>query len=117
MKFESKEDFYNKISDYYLRKNGVERYLKKVEELSSALAAHFYMEYMDFRKMYPKSIIRYSKLKIQDLENPFTHDFIIKFCKENYPDEYVSFCSCLFELSLEEFEVYEKRRSDFEEMF
>jgi len=114
---DSKEDFYEKIKEYYSEKNQEKFSLEYIEKLSSELATYFYNQYADFRKMYPKSIKRYSKLKMQDLENPITHDFVISFSKENISNKYVEFCSLLFGLNEKEFLDYEEKRNSFKNMF
>ncbi len=114
---ESKESFFKKIKNYYLSRCKNENYNDNIIMLSKVLTDHFYNQYGDFRKLYPKSKKRYSSFDVKDLDNPLTHDLIIDFSKKHVQTNYIGFCSCLFGMSEQEFLVYEKNRSDFENMF
>lgn len=110
---DSKKVFFQNIKGYYSEKNKNVYSEELIDELSDVLAYYFFKQYNDFRIEYPKSIKRYSKLKLNDLENPFTHDKIITFAKEKYFKNYIGFCSQMFGMTKEEFLKYEKNREKF----
>ena len=114
---DSKNNFLKDIIAYY---NSINNDLvpdKAINDLSNFLANHFYYKYKEFSKVYPKSKKRYSKMKIEDLDNPLSHDLIIKFFKDNFPDNYRFYCSAVFKMSLDDFTEYEKNRNQFNDMF
>lgn len=110
---DSKKVFFKNIKAYYSEKNKQIYSEELIEELSGVLADYFFKQYSDFRIEYPKSLRRYSKLKLTDLENPFTHDKIIAFVKEKYPKDYIGFCSQMFGMTKGEFLKYESNREKF----
>ena len=106
---DSREVFFKKIKSFYSKKNQKLHQKKMIEELSVFLADYFFKQYSDFRVEYPKSIKRYSSLKLSDLDNPFTHDKIISFIREKFIRDYVSFCSLIFEMTENDFLEYGAR--------
>lgn len=114
---DSKDVFYDKIKDYYLNSVSYTNQDNILNQLSDFLSTEFYEQYKKFRIQYPKSVKRYSTLKLSDLENPLTHDIIIRFIKNNYPTDYRDICAQLFKISATEFIEYEKKRTDFYNMF
>lgn len=119
IKLDSREGFYTKIKDYYSEFIGIDDKIPEEFQIRiyNFLAKDFHSQYARFRIQYPKSIKRYSTLKLQDLENPLTKDLIISFVKKNRPNEYKIICSTLFKMSELEFNEYEKQRNDFRDMF
>jgi len=117
IKLDSVEIFSRKIKSYYIAFVGELISDDILSEICDFLSLHFYEEYSRFRIQYPKSIKRYSTLKVSDLENPLIQDKIIKFCKTNYNKKYPEICSTLFKMSIEGLFEYEKQRTEFYKMF
>jgi hypothetical protein len=113
IEMDSKLIFQNNIKTYYSEKNNGNYSEKLIDDLSNDLAEYFFNQYSNFRHEYPKAIKRYSSLKLKDLENPFTHDRIISFVKKRKIEDYIGFCSMLFEMNKEDFLKYEKSRDSF----
>lgn len=113
-KLEPKEHFHNKIEKYYseLANNQIPK--KLMNELINILTDSQYYNYKRFWKQYPKSRKRYSELKIDDLEHPFTHYIITDFFKEKEPLNYPNFSKVLLKMNDKEFSDYEIRKFQFE---
>lgn len=116
IKMDSQQDFYQEIKKHYapIDKN-IDWKLKR--ELYYNLAYIIHNHYKDCRMQYKKSLKRYSKLKIEDLENDFYKWWIIDFVKTNYSTDYKEVCGQLFNMNQNEFSEYEKRREEFNNMF
>jgi len=117
IKLDDKVIFLSSIKKYYLDFLDNSISIELLDDLSNFLADELYQEYNQFRNQYPKSIKRYSTLKISDLENPSTHDKIISFFKKRNLNDYAIICSSIFKLSLVEFKEYEKQRFKFNSTF
>lgn len=117
MNLDSKEAYFENIKTYYYNRNNGFYNEERINEISMVLTEYFFRQYKDFRKEYPKSRKRYSSLKIDDLENPITHDKIIFYVKDKYRNDYIKFCSRMLNMDEDAFLKYENRRAKFNGMF
>lgn len=111
---ESKEDFYQKIEKYYSEIANELIPIDLIQEIIINITNSQYDTYQRFWKQYPKSRKRYSKLKIEDLEHPFTHYEITDFLKKNDKLNYREFSKILLKMNDEEFDKYELRKHQYE---
>lgn len=114
---ESQQDFFEKIYTYYFDLCGCKVEPKYIEIVSKKLSDSFFDQYATFRKSYPKSYKRYSSFDLKDLDNPLTHDLIVKILKEMRLDDYQKIGACFLNKSLDEFSSYEANRKRFKNMF
>ena len=111
---ESKENFYQKIEKYYSEIANELIPLDLIQKIIVNITNSQYDTYQRFWKQYPKSRKRYSKLKIEDLEHPFTHYEITDFLKQNDKLNYREFSKFLLKMNEEEFDNYELRKHQYE---
>lgn len=113
-KLEPKANFYKTISDYFSRLAGNEIPKDLFQELVDKITNTQYENYKRFWKQYPKSRKRYSKLKIEDLEHPFTQYELTDFLKKKDFDNYKKFSMILLSMTENEFSDYETRKYQYE---
>lgn len=111
---ESKESFYQKIEKYYSEIADELIPVDLIQKIIVKITNSQYDRYQRFWKQYPKSRKRYSKLKIEDLEHPFTHYEITDFLKQNDKLNYREFSKILLKMNDEEFDNYELRKHQYE---
>lgn len=113
-KLEPKDNFHDKIEKYYheLASNKIPSDL--LTELIDKITNTQYDNYKRFWKQYPKSRKRYSELKIDDLEHPFTHYEITDFLKRKDFDNYKAYSMILLNMTVEEFNDYEMKKYQYE---
>lgn len=111
---ESKDNFHNKIEKYYEELSGNQIPSELLSELVDKIADTQYDNYKRFWNQYPKSRKRYSILKLEDLEHPFTHYQITDFLKQKDFDNYRKFSKILLGMTDEEFNDYEIRKNQYE---
>ncbi len=115
-RLDSIEGFNKNIVDYFSnRDQSIKSEFKN--KLYWNLAYKLREQYRNFRKKYPKTLKRYSTLKVEDIEHDFTLWWIIDFVKNDNEKNYKFICQTLFKMSKNEFDEYEKRRVEFEQMF
>lgn len=114
---DSRQDFFNSIHNYYSNCSEGKVPLELVKELSEEVADYYYNQYCRFRKQYPKSVKRYSKFMLKDLDHPTTLEMIIKYFKRTEGDNYRNYCMILLKMNEEELIKFEKDREDFYNMF
>ena len=81
-KLEPKENFHTKIEKYYLELAGDLIPPDLLNGLVDKITDAQYDTYKRFWNQYPKSGKRYSELKIDDLEHPFTRYMMTDFFKQ-----------------------------------
>jgi predicted ATP-dependent Lon-type protease len=113
----SENDFHEKIKEYYTDLNDGSIPKDLVERLSELITGKVYSDYIIKWKEYPKSRKRYSELKINDLEHPYTQNDVIKFFKKAAPENYRKFSSVLLKMSEVDITDFERRREQFESYF
>jgi len=111
---ESKENFYQKIEKYYSEIADELIPVDLIQMIIVKITNSQYDTYQRFWKQYPKSRKRYSMLKIEDLEHPFTHYEITDFLKQNDKLNYREFSKILLKMNDEEFDNYELRKHQYE---
>lgn len=113
-KLEPRANFHKTISDYFLilARNEIPKDL--FQELIDKITNTQYENYKRFWKQYPKSRKRYSKLKIEDLEHPYTQYELTDFLKKKDFDNYKKFSMILLNMTEKEFNDYETRKSQYE---
>lgn len=89
---------------------------KNVTELSEYITNLIYKYYKDCWEKYPKSRKRYSKLNVEDLDNPFYQHRIFDFLKSKTDTNYIGFTRQLIGLNEAEFIEFEKQKNQFEKM-
>ena len=111
---DSKENFFKEIGQYYtgISNNRIPNEL--LTAIVSKVTDHVFADYKRFWEQYPKSRIRYSKLKFEDLEHPFIHYLITDFLKVKDQTEYRNLSMILFKMNDAEFDEYEKRKHLYE---
>lgn len=109
--------FYNEILAHYTNKaqNCIPQSL--LEELAQVVTEKLYSEYLKFRVQYPKSVKRYSMLKHEDIEHPYTLEEVVKFFKRNDRENYIPFACAALGFTKEELQSFEKKHKEFWEMF
>jgi len=113
-KLEPKEKFHNKIEEYYSDLAGEQIPIDLFNDLIDKITDYQYDNYNRFWKQYPKSRKRYSELKIDDLEHPFTHYMITDFLKQKAALTYQKFSKILLKMNDDEFRDYEIRKYQYE---
>lgn len=113
----SKEDFFETISSYYHSSisKGIPEYL--LMGMCTAVTDYYYEQYTRFYKQYPKSQKRYSAFHLKDIDHPSTTEIIIRYFKEQVPDQYLHYSSIALQLTIAQVKEFEKRREDFYRMF
>lgn len=113
-KLEPKENFHIKIEKYYLELalNLIPTDL--LNGLVDKITDNQYDNYQRFWNQYPKSRKRYSELKIDDLEHPFTRYMLTDYFKNNDPLNYQKYSKILLRMSDLEFSDYEIRKYQYE---
>jgi len=113
-KLEPKKNFHSKIEKYYseLAENQIPADL--IKNLVDKITDTQYDTYIRSWKRYPKSRKRYSELKMDDLEHPFTHYEITDFLKQRDSLNYQKFSKILLKMNDIEFVGYEKRKYQYE---
>lgn len=111
---EPKENFHSKIKKYYSELAGNMIPTVILKELVNRITDTQYKTYIRFWNQYPKSRKRYSELKIEDLEHPFTHYELTDFLKLEDPLNYQKFSKILLKMNDEEFNNYEVRKHQYE---
>tara|TARA_R110002167_G_scaffold317294_2_gene522962 strand:+ start:286 stop:654 length:369 start_codon:yes stop_codon:yes gene_type:complete len=115
-KLESKKEFFSIIEKHFSDLADSKIPKNTVTELSKYISNLIYEYYKDCWKKYPKSRKRYSKLNIEDLDNPFYHHRIFDFLKSKTEANYIEFTCQLLGLNKAEFAEFEKRKNQFENM-
>jgi hypothetical protein len=113
-KLESKDNFHDKIEKYYFDIAGNKIPKNLLIELVDKLTNTQYDNYKRFWDQYPKSRKRYSELKIDDLEHPFTHYKISDFFKNRDIKNYKAYSMILLRMTEKEFSDYETRKYQYE---
>ena len=111
---EPKRNFHNKIEKFYndLASNKIPSDL--LTELIDKITNTQYDNYKRFWQQYPKSRKRYSELKIDDLEHPFTHYEITDFLKRKDFENYKAYSMILLNMTEDEFSDYEMKKCQYE---
>jgi len=113
-KLESKDSFHDKIEKYYHDLAGNQIPSNIITELIDKVTNTQYDNYKRFWKQYPKSRKRYSELKMDDLEHPFTHYEITDFLKRKDFDNYKAYSMILLNMTEQEFSDYEMKKHQYE---
>jgi hypothetical protein len=113
-KLESKDSFRNDIANYFTELAGSQIQMDLLHELIDKITNTQYDNYKRFWNQYPKSIKRYSKLKLEDLEHPFTHYLITNFFKDKEFENYKKYSMILLKLTEKEFIDYEMNKYQYE---
>ena len=114
---DAKHDFYARIYSYYYKIVGESIPLQLLDELYEKITDYIYEQYVRCSKKYPKSIKRYSSLKVDDLDHPQIFELIIKFFKQKSGSKYLEYSGNMLNISQEEINDFEKRREEFYDMF
>ena len=93
------------VRSYYLAKSGVPVSIdeRDLTVVSLKLVLHYLYMYNMWRKMYQNHKARDLKFQKEDLESPGTHDMIIAYFKNKYPDGYSAMCAHMLGISVEAF--------------
>jgi hypothetical protein len=113
-KLESKDSFRNDIANYFTELADSQIQMDLLHELIDKITNTQYDNYKRFWNQYPKSIKRYSKLKLEDLEHPFTHYLITNFFKDKEFENYKKYSMILLKLTEKEFIDYEMNKYQYE---
>jgi hypothetical protein len=113
-KIEPKKNFQSKIEKYYFELAGSLIPLDLVKEIIDKITDSQYNAYQRFWKQYPKSRNRYSQLKTEDLDHPFTHYEITDLLKQRDEVNYRIFSKLLLKMNDEEFDNYELEKHQYE---
>lgn len=113
-KLEPKEIFHCKIEKYYSELVGNQIPTNILTGLVDKITEIQYDNYARFWNQYPKSRKRYSELKIDDLEHPFTHYVITDFLKLKDFKNYIKYSMILLKKTEKEFSDYELRKYQYE---
>lgn len=113
-KLESKKNFQRKIKKYFtdLSENRIP--VDLIMELVDKITDSKYEEYKRFWNQYPKSRKRYSKLKLEDLKHPFTHNQITDFFLYKDLQNYKKYSMILLKMTEKEFSDYEMKKYQYE---
>ena len=112
-KLESVESFHDKIKKYYLDLANNQIPINLLIELIDKITITQYDNYKRFWNQYPKSRKRYSVLKHNDLEHPFTYYEITDFFKYKDFDNYKTYSMILLIMTEDEFNNYEMKKYQF----
>ena len=113
---DSKKEFFSKIEKKLLELADGKVPDQTIQELSEYLTDMLYDSYKHSRKKYPKSKLRYSKLRIEDLSNPYYQYRIFDFLRGKYDVNFVLYTRQLLNLSEKEFNEFRVRKNQFENM-
>jgi hypothetical protein len=113
-KLESKDSFRDDIANYFTELANSQIQIDLLHELIDKITNTQYDNYKRFWNQYPKSIKRYSKLKLEDLEHPFTHYLITNFFKDKEFENYKKYSMILLKLTEKEFIDYEMNKYQYE---
>tara|TARA_R110000744_G_scaffold151843_1_gene265504 strand:- start:96 stop:467 length:372 start_codon:yes stop_codon:yes gene_type:complete len=113
-KLEPKNNFQSKIEKYYSELAGEIIPVGLVNEIINDITDDQYETYQRFWKQYPKSRKRYSELKIDDLEHPFTRYKITDLLKKRDKLNYRMYSKILLKMNDDEFDNYEQRKHQYE---
>lgn len=111
---EPKENFHIEIKNYFLDLAGNLIPTDLLNRLIDKITDTQYENYKRFWNQYPKSRKRYSRIKLEDLEHPFTHYEITDFLKNNDFANYKKFSMILLKMTDDEFIDYERRKYQYE---
>jgi hypothetical protein len=113
-KLEPKKKFHREIKKYFnaLSENKIP--VDLMTELVHKITDSQYDTYKRFWNQYPKSRKRYSKLKLEDLEHPFTHYLTTDFFKDKESESYKKYSMILLKLTEKEFIDYEIKKHQYE---
>ena len=92
---DTRDEFYKKIYDYYVEIATDKIPGEYITGLSDMVTNYYYEQYKRFGKQYPKSIKRYSTLKIDDLDHPSIYEMVINYFKEKLGSNYADFTKIL----------------------
>jgi hypothetical protein len=112
-KLEPKDSFRDHIANYFTELAGNQIPIDLLYELIDKITNTQYDNYKRFWNQYPKSRKRYSKLKLEDLEHPFTHYLITDFFKDKEFENYRKFSILLLKLTEKEFIDYEMKKHQY----
>jgi hypothetical protein len=113
-KLESKDSFRDDIANYFTELANSQIQMDLLHELIDKITNTQYDNYKRFWNQYPKSRKRYSKLKLEDLEHPFTHYLITNFFKDKEFENYKKYSMILLKLTEKEFIDYEMNKYQYE---
>jgi len=113
-KLESKDKFRDQIENYFTELAGNQIPTDLLNELIDKITNTQYDNYKRFWKQYPKSRKRYSRLKLEDLEHPFTHYELTDFLKKRDFENYKKYSMILLNMTENEFSDYETRKYQYE---
>ncbi|GLU44851.1 hypothetical protein [Allomuricauda sp. NBRC 101325] len=113
---DSKKEFFLKIEKKLLESADGKVPDQTLQELCEHLTEELYDSYKHFRKKYPKSKLKYSKLRIEDLDNPYYQYRIYDFLRDKNDLYFVTYTRQLLNLSKKDFNEFRKRKNQFENM-
>lgn len=113
-KLESRENFQSMIEKYYSELAGNHIPTDLLNGLINKITDSQYDNYKRFWNQYPKSRKRYSELKIDDLEHPFTRYMMTDFFKQIDPLNYQKYSKILLKMNDDEFRDYEIKKYQYE---
>jgi hypothetical protein len=110
-------DNFHIVKSYYESQAGNAVDKDDLSIISLKIVLYYLSMYNLWRRMYKDQRNRDLKFLSKDFENSSTHDEIIWYFKNKYPDNYSDKCRRLLGMSMEEFKKYEKRRQEFINMW
>ena len=114
---DSKQKLEAGIRNHYSKIVGENESSQLLDELYMAITSTIHEQYNRFSKQYPKSIKRYSTLKVEYLDHPQIFKLIIKIFKQKFENNYLEYSGKVLGISREEVEQFEHRRDEFYNMF
>jgi hypothetical protein len=114
---DSRSDFNNIIRQEYFKVVGSTIPENILIHVSQVVSDYYFEQYVRFKNQYPKSIKRYSKFDIKDLNHPTTFELVIKAVKEIAINEYENYSIHFLKMTLEELREFERNRNEFYKMF
>ena len=107
------------VKAYYQAQPGVVNFIdeRDLSSISLKIVLHYLYMYNSWRTVYWEHEDRDLSFLAKDFESPSTGDLIISYFKNKYPDNYSAKCKLMLAMSADEFEVYEKDREEFHNMW
>ncbi|WP_348812262.1 hypothetical protein [Flavobacterium maritimum] len=113
-KLEPKKKFHSQIEKYFNELSENKIPVDLIGGLVDIITDSQYDTYKRFWNQYPKSRRRFSKLKLEDLEQTFTHYKITDFFKDKDFENYKTYSMILLKMTEQEFRDYEMKKYQYE---
>jgi len=90
---------------------------EELDEICLHIVLYYFYLYNSWKAFNEKEKNRDLAFQQKDFTHPYTYDKVIRFFKHKYPDDYLSKCALMLDLTPDAVSNYEATRSDFYQTF